>query len=249
MDFVKIYATHFQPFFQMFYSESSHSTMQSSWMSLNLSPLLAALHEAELPLLSRCQCWLELFKAALQFLWLCCCHCTRRFEPLSRYSVIPVMTADKMKHQCSESWGSFEEAALQCTGARFEGGGGKEATAQQLSCKLCNPWTTLVVGALCSQKSTVSRMAHFLRDCTHAGPRAHCGLLSCWVCLLWAFLWFCLRHSWLSYSSTVQSGLSTFGLQGVHCLRLHQLRPFSVFALHFSLDSSRTWLSYFVLGS
>lgn len=66
---------------------------------------------------------------------------------------------------------------------------------QQLSCKLCNPWTTLVAGALCSRQSIVSRMAHFLRDCTHARPRAHCGLLNCWVCFLWAFSWFCLRHS------------------------------------------------------
>lgn len=126
-------------------------------------------------------------------------------EPFSYYSVIPVTISEKIKHQCSESLlyllltvsSCFVEA--DCFAAHrssFQRRCGKEATAQQLSCKLCNPWTTLAAGALCQDVGwPVSRMAHFLRDCIHARPRAHCGLLNCWVCLLWAFLWFCLRHS------------------------------------------------------
>lgn len=167
------------------------------------------------------------------------------------------MVTEKMKHQCSESLQYLlltVPAALWncCTLHRssfwrwwWEG-----ATAQQLSCKLYNLWTTLVAGALCSQERAVSRMTHFLRDCSMQGPGltvvfgaagfVYCGLSRGSACVT----------PWLSYSPTMQLELSTFGLQGVHCLRLHQLQPFSVFALHFSLDSSRTLrLNNFILGS
>lgn len=100
------------------------------------------------------------------------------------------------------------------------------------------PRSTLVAEAVCSQESIVARRAHFLTNCTHAMPSTRCGLLNCRFRLLWAFSWFCLRHSLTELFS--HNTVCPFYL-------LHQLCPFSisVFVSDFCLHSSRTWLQNF----
>lgn len=109
---------------------------------------------------------------------------------------------------------SWKQSVLQLTTTLFKGDGGKQTTAQELSCRLCNGLNHTVAGALCSQESAVARTGHFLRECTRARRRARCGLLNGICCLLWAFLWLCLR----------QSLMKLFSYNTVHALYLTTTR-------------------------
>lgn len=139
-------------------------------------------------------------------------------EPLSCYSVIPVMITEKIKHQCSEPLlyllltvpSCFVEAVSQCTGAGFEGGGGKEATAQLQIVQSLNHtcgWSSAPRKSLYLwwpiSSGTVPMQGPGLSVVFWAAGFVYCGLSRGSACVT----------PWLSYSPTIQFALSTSGPQ------------------------------------
>lgn len=98
-------------------------------------------------------------------------------EPLSCYSVIPVMVTEKIKYQCSESlqyplitvpscfvelFHTAQELVLKVMVGRSHSSAVQLQIVQSLN--HTHGWSSLL------PERAVSRMTHFLRDCSRQGP-------------------------------------------------------------------------------